>query len=116
MNTPAASPIPDMTARELRLIGALLYSNTGQGDTESLALAQRCLETATLLDAVNVRAGGPVLLQTSPTEAVCFNVGGRFHGWLFRQHPDGQWISVRKLEAIEIPLPEVFAAQRKDPA
>ena len=30
--------------------------------------------------------------------AVNFNPRGRFHGWLFRQHPDGQWVSVKKLE------------------
>jgi len=23
--------------------------------------------------------------------------GGRFDGWLMRKHPDGQWVSVRKL-------------------
>ena len=28
-------------------------------------------------------------------------VGGRFHGWLMRRHPDGQWVSVRKLEAVD---------------
>jgi hypothetical protein len=25
-------------------------------------------------------------------------VGGRFDGWLMTKHPDGQWVSVRKLE------------------
>lgn len=34
--------------------------------------------------------------------AVHFNPGGRFHGWLFRQHPDGYWVSVAKLA----PVPE----------
>ena len=29
--------------------------------------------------------------------AVCSNPGGRFHGWLFRKHPDGEFVSVRKL-------------------
>jgi len=29
-------------------------------------------------------------------EGVCLS--GRFAGWLFRKHPDGQWISIRKLE------------------
>lgn len=28
--------------------------------------------------------------------AVC--IGGRFDGWLMHRHPDGQWISVRKLD------------------
>lgn len=32
-------------------------------------------------------------------ERTAVKVGGsRFDGWLFRKHPDGQWISVRKLE------------------
>ena len=31
--------------------------------------------------------------------AVSFNPGGRFHGWLFGQHPDGGWVSMVKLEA-----------------
>ena len=38
-------------------------------------------------------------------QAVCFNPGGSFHGWLFRQHPDGQWVSVRQLE-VAAPYPD----------
>jgi hypothetical protein len=34
--------------------------------------------------------------------AVCSNPGGRFHGWLFRKHPDGQYVSVRKLETVHL--------------
>lgn len=33
--------------------------------------------------------------------AIAFNPQGRFHGWLFKKHPDGQWVSVRKLNKIE---------------
>jgi hypothetical protein len=33
--------------------------------------------------------------------AVNFNPHGRFHGWLFQQHPDGQYVSVRKLNKLE---------------
>lgn len=36
--------------------------------------------------------------------AVSFNPDGRFHGWLFRKHPDGQYVSVRKLEPVEKPF------------
>ena len=40
---------------------------------------------------------GPYLLHLGDGLAV--KVGGsRFDGWLFRRHPDGQWISVRKLD------------------
>lgn len=35
--------------------------------------------------------------------AVNSNPGGRFHGWLFRRHPDGQYVSVRKLSAVANP-------------
>ncbi len=35
--------------------------------------------------------------------AVCSNPGGRFHGWLFQQHPDGQWVSIRKLQPEKMP-------------
>ena len=33
--------------------------------------------------------------------AVNFNPRGRLHGWLFRRHPDGQWVSIRKLGAAD---------------
>lgn len=32
---------------------------------------------------------------------VCFNPGGRWHGWLFYRHPDGQFVSERKLQEVE---------------
>jgi len=35
--------------------------------------------------------------------AVCFNPGGRWHGWLFYRHPDGQLVSLRKLEQAKNP-------------
>lgn len=47
---------------------------------------------------------GFVLLQTregKPVYAACLD-GGRFNGWLMWKHPDGQWISKRKLENWEI--------------
>lgn len=39
--------------------------------------------------------------------AVMCNPGGRFHGWLFRRHPDGQYVSVRQLETITDPHPNI---------
>lgn len=47
---------------------------------------------------------GFVLLQTregKPVYAACLD-GGRFNGWLMWKHPDGQWVSKRKLENWEI--------------
>jgi hypothetical protein len=37
-------------------------------------------------------------------KVVCCNPGGRFHGWLFYRHPDGQLISERKLPEAERPF------------
>ena len=36
------------------------------------------------------------IAKLSEEEGVC--IEGRWAGWLFRRHPDGGWISVRKLE------------------
>lgn len=44
------------------------------------------------------------IIITAPREGVA--VGGRFDGWRMRQHPDGQWVSVAKLEAVS-PFSEV---------
>lgn len=48
--------------------------------------------------------------KISENEGVCFNPGGRFHDWLFRRHPDGQWVPVRKLES---ELPQHGARHRR---
>ena len=43
--------------------------------------------------------------------AVCCNPEGKFHGWLFAIHSDGQYVSVKKLELVENPfgpLTDVF--------
>ena len=39
------------------------------------------------------------IIITAPGEGVA--VGGRFDGWRMRQHPDGQWMSVARLEAVD---------------
>lgn len=39
------------------------------------------------------------IMVLNDAEGVAF--GGRFHGWLMRQHPDGHWVSVRKLEQVD---------------
>jgi|GEM_PF-2325375 len=46
-------------------------------------------------------------------KVVCFNPGGRWHGWLFRRHPDGQFVSERKLEEITPPRDSWFDARRE---
>ena len=42
-----------------------------------------------------------IIVQRNPDKAVDLS-GGRFHGWLFYRHPDGQFVSERKLEPWEI--------------
>jgi hypothetical protein len=43
---------------------------------------------------------GPYILVISGLDAgVC--VGGRWDGWLMTHHPDGQWVSQRKLARID---------------
>ena len=32
--------------------------------------------------------------------AVACNAGGRHHGWLFQKHPNGQYVSLRKLDLV----------------
>ena len=58
-----------------------------------------------MLDASkNEVPAGFVLLQRhdgKPLYAACLD-GGRFHGWLMSKHPDGQWVSQRKLESWEV--------------
>jgi hypothetical protein len=38
----------------------------------------------------------PRIIRTATDHGVC--VGGSFDGWLMWRHPDGRWVSVRKLE------------------
>lgn len=38
----------------------------------------------------------PMMAVLPDGTAVC--MGGRWRGWLFRKHPDGQWVSMLKLE------------------
>ena len=45
--------------------------------------------------------GGLTLIQKKPDKAVDLT-GGEWHGWLFYRHPDGQFVSERKLEPWEI--------------
>ena len=50
-----------------------------------------------------LRANEPIMAVLSGfghVQAVC--LGGRWCGWLFRKHADGQWISVQKLDQ-EVP-------------
>ena len=51
------------------------------------------------------------LFKIDDETAVCSNPGGRFHGWLFKRHPDGDWVSERKLEPAP-PKPKTTGADR----
>lgn len=37
-----------------------------------------------------------MIAKINENEGVCLD--GRWKGWLFRKHSDGQWVSVRKLD------------------
>lgn len=50
---------------------------------------------------MNQLDNGMTLLQTNPDYAVDLT-GSRWHGWLFARHPDGQWVSQRKLSDWEV--------------
>lgn len=45
-------------------------------------------------------APGPELFDVGNDRVVCFNPGGRFHGWLFMRHADGQLVSLRQLNHV----------------
>lgn len=42
-------------------------------------------------------------------------LNGRWRGWLFRRHPDGQWTSVRRLDLVDpyMALPSYLKDRRK---
>jgi len=50
----------------------------------------------------NDAGNGLVLVQHSPDYAVQLDDKSDWYGWLFYKHPDGQFVSSRKLEAWEI--------------
>lgn len=43
------------------------------------------------------------LFDLGDGRVVQFNPAGRFHGWVFRRHPDGQLVSDQQLEPVEMP-------------
>lgn len=56
-----------------------------------------------------------MIAKISSNEGVCLE--GKWKGWLFRKHPDGQWVSVRKLDEADPmegnPLAAMFAGSAK---
>lgn len=50
----------------------------------------------------NVLPNGLTLLQVNPDCAVSLNPQARDHGWLYVKGADGQWVTHRRLEAVEI--------------
>ncbi|TDW20513.1 hypothetical protein EV128_125143 [Rhizobium azibense] len=49
------------------------------------------------------------------TEFVGVCLDGKWKGWLFRKHPDGQWVSVRKLDEADPMEGSPFAALAPPP-
>ena len=51
----------------------------------------------------NVLPNGLTLLQVNPDCAASLNQDAKDHGWLYtRHHPDGVWVTLRKLSDAEI--------------
>jgi len=45
----------------------------------------------------------PIIAKINDAEGVCLD--GKWKAWLFRLAPNGEWVSVRKLETIDPPKP-----------
>lgn len=45
---------------------------------------------------------GLTLLQQNPDCAARLDPNAKDHGWLYYKHPDGQWVTLRKLSDTEI--------------
>lgn len=50
----------------------------------------------------NVLPNGLTLLQQNPDCAVRLEPSAKDHGWLYTRHPDGQWVTMRKLSDAEL--------------
>jgi len=53
------------------------------------------------------------LLQVNPDCAAQLNTKDPMYGWLYTRHPDGQWVTLRKLPPIEIEAAQDQAADMK---
>lgn len=51
---------------------------------------------------MNLLPNGLTLLQQNPDCAARLDQSAKDHGWLYRKHPDGQWVTLRKLSDAEI--------------
>lgn len=47
--------------------------------------------------------------QNGEKRGVCINPHNRFYGWVFKKHPDGQWVTYRKAAEPEIRSAEFLA-------
>lgn len=50
----------------------------------------------------NITETGLTLLQINPLRAADLRQESSYFGWLFWRHPDGQWVTERKLDKREI--------------
>lgn len=50
----------------------------------------------------NIVGAGLTLVQIHPDRAVDLRPDSRTFGWLFYRHPDGQFVSLRKTEPLEL--------------
>ncbi len=55
-----------------------------------------------LTNPLNLLSNGLTLLQVNPDCAAQLDPSERDYGWLYTRHPDGHWVTLRKLSDAEI--------------
>lgn len=55
----------------------------------------------------------PRMLLVEKDRAVC--IGGKWDGWLFWLHPNGNWVSARKLPETEPVIDPLFSQMEEQP-
>ena len=58
----------------------------------------------------NILDNGMVLVQVNPERACELSKDSQWYGWLFMHHPDGQWVSCKKLNEEEIKKAKILKA------
>lgn len=72
-----------------------LEEHAGHGNAYKAVQIAEALDASEARSRLLDRMQTTRILITSEDHGVC--IGGRFDGWLMWKHPDGQWVSVRKL-------------------
>lgn len=90
--------------RLLCVVGNAETERQDQWEADAALIVAMCNALPSLLDRATASLAGASagdeeqsrIYVIGDSRGVC--IGGRFHAWLMRKHPDGQWVSVHKLE------------------